>query len=208
MNLRMIGLTAAAAFACLMPIVASADPGGSPEVATADGTSADRSSESHEKKLSDDLSEDKADSSSPPSPPPSKSPSKIGAEGPDVFEDADISGDAARCGPELVSPVGIEAQTCVMTGGGETWARAYHRNTSGTELRTVLTLMGPDGRTVELHCVLAAHDEPGSCETPRSRSAGAPDAYTAVAEYAGAGPVAEAPLLLRAGSHRAPGASG
>ncbi|PVC69046.1 hypothetical protein DBP15_14950 [Streptomyces sp. CS065A] len=124
----------------------------------------------------------------------------MGAEG------ADGSRDAARCGPELVSPVGIEAQTCVMTGGGETWARAYHRNTSGTELRAVLTLMGPHGRTVELHCVLAAHDEPTSCETPRSRSAGGPGAYTAVAEYAGAGPVAEAPLLLRAGSHRAPGA--
>ncbi|MEU0160050.1 hypothetical protein ABZ154_14725 [Streptomyces sp. NPDC006261] len=113
---------------------------------------------------------------------------------------------AARCGPELVSPEGIEAQTCVMTGGGETWARAYYRNTSGRELRSVLTLMGPGGRTVELHCVLAAHDEPGSCETPRSASAGGPDAYAAVAEYAGAGPVEEAPLLLRAGSHRAPGA--
>ncbi len=114
---------------------------------------------------------------------------------------------AARCGPELVSPEGVEAQTCVMTGGGETWARAYHRNTSGAELRAVLTLMGPGGRTVELHCVLAADDEPGSCETPRSASAGDPGAYAAVAEYAGAGPVEEAPLLLRAGSHRAPGAS-
>ncbi|WP_336604079.1 hypothetical protein [Streptomyces sp. CBMAI 2042] len=119
-----------------------------------------------------------------------------------------MSGDgAARCGPELVSPEGIEAQTCVMTGDGETWARAYHRNTSGTELRAVLTLMGPGGRTVELHCVLAADDEPGSCETQRGASAGGPGAYTAVAEYAGAGPVEEAPLLLRAGSHRAPGAS-
>ncbi len=116
------------------------------------------------------------------------------------------SGGTARCGPELASPAGIEAQTCVMTGGGETWARAYYRNTSGAELRSVLTLMGPDGRTVELHCVLAAHDEPGSCETPRGTSAGGPDAYAAVAEYAGAGPVEEAPLLLRAGSDRAPGA--
>ncbi|MFE8973217.1 hypothetical protein ACFYM7_07160 [Streptomyces cyaneofuscatus] len=113
----------------------------------------------------------------------------------------------ARCGPELVSPEGIEAQTCVMTGGGETWARAYHRNTSGTELRAVITLMGPGGRTVELHCALAADDEPGSCETPRGASAGEPGAYAAVAEYADAGPVEEAPLLLRAGSHRAPGAS-
>ncbi|XXZ50323.1 hypothetical protein AAGT00_19195 [Streptomyces cavourensis] len=113
-------------------------------------------------------------------------------------------GDAARCGPELVAPEGVEAQTCVMTGGGETWARAYYRNTSGAELRSVLTLMGPGGRTVELHCALPAHDEPGSCETPRSPSAGGPDAYAAVAEYAGAGPVEETPLLLRAGSDRAP----
>ncbi|MEU7346238.1 hypothetical protein ABZ778_20390 [Streptomyces bacillaris] len=113
-------------------------------------------------------------------------------------------GDAARCGPELVAPEGVEAQTCVMTGGGETWARAYYRNTSGAELRSVLTLMGPGGRAVELHCALPAHDEPGSCETPRSPSAGGPDAYAAVAEYAGAGPVEEAPLLLRAGSDRAP----
>ncbi|MET9973607.1 hypothetical protein ACFYOI_11415 [Streptomyces microflavus] len=120
---------------------------------------------------------------------------------------ASRSGGTARCGPELASPAGIEAQTCVMTGGGETWARAYYRNTSGAELRSVLTLMGPGGRTVELYCVLAAHDEPGSCETPRGPSAGGPGAYAAVAEYAGAGPVEEAPLLLRAGSDRAPGAA-
>ncbi|WSB08964.1 hypothetical protein OG849_17760 [Streptomyces cyaneofuscatus] len=178
MNLRMIGLTAVAAFACLIPIVASADPGGSPAPVLTDEKSPDSSSEMHGEKLSDD-----------------PSVSKMSRE------------DAARCGPELVSPEGIEAQTCVMTGGGETWARAYHRNTSGTELRAVLTLMGPGRRTTELHCVLAADDEPGSCETPRSASAGAPGAYAAVAEYAGAGPVEEAPLLLRAGSHRAPGAS-
>ncbi|MEW1615249.1 MULTISPECIES: hypothetical protein [unclassified Streptomyces] len=122
-------------------------------------------------------------------------------------ESADASDGAAWCGPELVSPEGVEAQTCVMTGGGETWARAYYRNTSGAELRSVLTLMGPGGRTVELHCVLAPHDEPGSCETPRGPSTGAPGAYTAVAEYAGPGPVEEAPLLLRAGSERAPGTS-
>ncbi|MFJ9636836.1 hypothetical protein [Streptomyces sp. NPDC101178] len=192
MNLRTIGLTAAVAFACLIPVVASADPGGSSDGVSAGEESADSSSESREKKLSDELSAEKTD---PPSPPLSASPSKRGVE------------NAARCGPEVVAPEGVEAQTCVMTGGGETWARAYHRNTSGGELRSVLTLMGPGGRTVELHCVLAADDEPGSCETPRSASAGDPDDYAAVAEYAGAGPVEEAPLLLRAGSHRAPGAS-
>ncbi|MFF2716469.1 hypothetical protein [Streptomyces sp. NPDC058011] len=192
MNLRMIGLTAAVAFACLIPIVASADPEGSSVAVAPSDESTNSSSEIRVKKLSDELSADNADSSSPALP---ASPSEMDGE------------DAVRCGPEVVSPEGVEAQTCVMTGGGETWARAYYRNTSGGELRSVLTLMGPGGRTVELHCVLAADDEPGSCETPRSRSAGGPDAYAAVAEYAGAGPVEEAPLLLRAGSHRAPGAA-
>ncbi|SCK51627.1 hypothetical protein YUWDRAFT_04543 [Streptomyces sp. AmelKG-D3] len=191
MNLRMIGLTAAVAFACLIPIVASADPGGAPDAGSADGQSPDSSSEMRVEKLSDDVYTDSgAAVELRPSASPSPSASPVG--------------DAARCGPELVAPEGVEAQTCVMIGGGETWARAYYRNTSGAELRSVVTLMGPAGRTVELHCALPAHDEPGSCETPRSPSAGGPDGYAAVAEYAGAGPVEEAPLLLRAGSDRAP----
>ncbi len=114
----------------------------------------------------------------------------------------------ARCGPELVAPEGVEAQTCVMAEGGETWARTYYRNATGEELRPVLTLLGPGGRTVELHCAPAVHDEPGTCETPRVLSSGAPRSATAVAEFVGAGPVDEAPLLLRAGSERAPGAKG
>ncbi|MEV1047664.1 hypothetical protein [Streptomyces sp. NPDC049916] len=139
---------------------------------------------------------------------PRKSPSKREAEGGFLseFDRAAVPGDAAaRCGPELVAPEGVEAQTCVLTRSGETWARTYHRNTTGEELRSVLTLMVPGGRTVELHCVLAADDEPGSCETPREPSAGKLSAYRAVAEFAGAGPVEEAPLLLRAGSDRASG---
>ncbi|MFD5202081.1 hypothetical protein ACFWM7_18425 [Streptomyces sp. NPDC058375] len=116
------------------------------------------------------------------------------------------SGAASRCGPELVAPEGVEAQTCVMTQDGEMWARVYYRNATGEELRSVLTLMGPGGRTVELHCAPIAHDEPGTCETPRVPSTGAPRSATAVAEFVGAGPVDEAPLLLRAGSERAPGA--
>ncbi|WP_257002452.1 hypothetical protein [Streptomyces sp. WZ.A104] len=110
----------------------------------------------------------------------------------------------------MVAPEGVEAQTCVMARGGETWARTYYRNTTGEELRSVLTLMGPGGRTVELHCAPTAHDEPGSCETPHGASADKPSAYWAVAEFVGAGPVQEAPLLLRAGSDRAsadPGAA-
>jgi hypothetical protein len=106
---------------------------------------------------------------------------------------------AARCGPELTSPEGIEAQTCVLTQGEETWARTYYRNVTGGELDSVLSLMGPGGRTVQMHCAVDADDEPGTCETPRERTRGAMDAYTAVAEFAGDG--GQGPLLLRSGSN-------
>ncbi len=41
---------------------------------------------------------------------------------------------AVRCGPELTSPEGVEAQTCVVTQGTETWARTYYRNATGHPL--------------------------------------------------------------------------
>ncbi|WP_199739344.1 hypothetical protein [Streptomyces klenkii] len=101
---------------------------------------------------------------------------------------------SARCGPELTSPEGVEAQTCVLEQGNETWARTYFRNATGAPLRAVLTLMGPDGRTVQVHCRTTASDDPDGCETPRARTvrgaeaarAGArgEDPYTAVAEIA------------------------
>jgi hypothetical protein len=106
---------------------------------------------------------------------------------------------AARCGPELISPDGIEAQTCVLSQGEETWARTYYRNATGHELTSELSLMGPDARTVQLRCAVGADDEPGMCETPRERTAGEPGAYTAVVEFAGAGE--QGPLLLRSGSN-------
>ncbi|AVH57751.1 MULTISPECIES: hypothetical protein [Streptomyces] len=110
---------------------------------------------------------------------------------------------AARCGPELTSPEGIEAQTCVLTQGEETWARTYYRNATGDELSSVLSLMGPDGRTVQMNCAVGAEDDPGVCETPRERVTGGVGAYTAVAEFAkGAG--ARGPLLLRSGSNSEP----
>ncbi|MFI6278561.1 hypothetical protein [Streptomyces sp. NPDC050988] len=105
---------------------------------------------------------------------------------------------AARCGPELASPDGIEAQTCVLTQGEDTWARTYYRNATGDDLTSVLTLMGPADRTVRMHCAVGADDEPGVCETPRERTAGDAGAYTAVAEF---GEGAEGPLLLRSGSN-------
>ncbi|MEU3844664.1 hypothetical protein AB0E88_32110 [Streptomyces sp. NPDC028635] len=106
---------------------------------------------------------------------------------------------AARCGPEVTSPDGIEAQTCVLTQGGQTWARTYYRNTTGRVLESVLSLMGPGGRTVQLRCPVGAEDEPGTCETPREPVHGTPDTYTAVAEFARAG--GGGSLLLRAGSN-------
>ncbi|MFJ4202155.1 hypothetical protein ACIP2Y_21315 [Streptomyces sviceus] len=105
---------------------------------------------------------------------------------------------AARCGPELTSPDGIEAQTCVLTQGEETWARTYYRNATGAVLDAALSFMGPGGRTVQLHCAIDAGDERDSCETPRERTKGAPADYTAVAEFARRD---SGPLLLRTGSN-------
>ncbi|MCX4628902.1 hypothetical protein [Streptomyces sp. NBC_01443] len=105
----------------------------------------------------------------------------------------------SRCGPELSSPRGVEAQTCILVGEGRTWGRSYYRNTSGRALDAVLTVMGPAGRTVQIRCAVGAGDEPGLCETPREDSAGAPDAYSAVAEFAV--PDDEGRLLLRSGSN-------
>lgn len=107
---------------------------------------------------------------------------------------------AVRCGPELTSPEGIEAQTCVLIQGAESWARTSYRNATGHPLEAVLSLTGPDGRSVRTRCAVSAEDAPGTCETPRERTRGEPPAYTAVAEFArqaGSGP-----LLLRTGSER------
>ncbi|MFE8016831.1 hypothetical protein ACFU3O_29375 [Streptomyces antibioticus] len=106
---------------------------------------------------------------------------------------------AARCGPELTSPDGVEAQTCVLTQGADTWARTYYRNATGRALNAVLTLMGPEGRTVQTRCAVGAEDEPDACETPRERTRGALDGYSAVTEFAEA--LGEGPLLLRSGSN-------
>ncbi|MFJ3836155.1 hypothetical protein ACIPY6_11630 [Streptomyces sp. NPDC090054] len=114
--------------------------------------------------------------------------------GPDVRPRTDT-----RCGPELSSPHGVEAQSCVLESGGQTWGRSYYRNTSGRTLDAVLTVMGPEGRTVQIRCVVGAGDEPGLCETPQEESAGKPIDYSAVAEFAV--PDEEGQLLLRSGSN-------
>lgn len=114
---------------------------------------------------------------------------------------------AAQCGPELASPGGVEAQTCVLAQSGDIWARTYYRNATGGRLSSVLTLMGPGGRTVQMHCAVGADDEPGACETPREPARGAASDYSAIAEFAASrgdrGEQEERPLLLRSGSNSA-----
>ncbi|MFG2963700.1 hypothetical protein ACGFZS_10470 [Streptomyces sp. NPDC048288] len=106
---------------------------------------------------------------------------------------------AARCGPELTSPDGVEAQTCVMAQGPDTWARTYYRNATGSALEAVLSFMGPAGRTVQTHCAADADDEPATCETPRERARGSLDGYTAVTEFAAR--EGDGRLLLRSASN-------
>nr|WP_229358888.1 hypothetical protein [Streptomyces sp. UNOB3_S3] len=104
---------------------------------------------------------------------------------------------ATRCGPELGSPEGVEAQTCVLERDRDTWARTYYRNATGAPLIGVLTLMAPDGRTVQVNCELAATDDPDMCETPHERTVRGHGSYAAVSEIAST----EGKLLLRSGSN-------
>lgn len=111
-----------------------------------------------------------------------------------------------ECGPQLKSPEGVEAQTCVLTRGPDTFARTYYRNPTGRPLSAVMTLMRPDGRTVVVHCSLVAVDEPGTCDSPRERGVRGTGAepYDAVTEIASA---TRDRMLLRTGSEGGSGGS-
>ncbi|MEU2658344.1 hypothetical protein ABZ615_23845 [Streptomyces sp. NPDC007325] len=109
----------------------------------------------------------------------------------------------SRCGPEVASPQGVEAQTCVLSEGPDVWARTYYRNATGREIDAILTLMAPGGRTVQVRCAVPARDEPDTCETPREPGTGAARSHTAVAEFAVRDEGGDAPLLLRSGSNTA-----
>ncbi|MEV7071672.1 hypothetical protein [Streptomyces sp. NPDC093990] len=165
------------------PPLAARPDAGSSGVRSTGGSSAARPSAG-----SSDVRPSAADDPKAPLPGPGRSPLLLGVG----------LATAARCGPELSSPDGVEAQTCVLTQGEETWARTYYRNATGALLDAALSFMGPGGRTVELRCAVGAGDEPDLCETPRERTRGAPADYTAVAEFARRG---DGPLLLRAGSN-------
>ncbi|WP_437017925.1 hypothetical protein [Streptomyces sp. enrichment culture] len=109
---------------------------------------------------------------------------------------------AVRCGPELTSSGGVEAQTCLLVQPERTWARTSYRNATGGPLHLAVSLRGPGGRTVRMHCAVGEEDEPGTCETPRERLRGEPGAYSAVAEFTAPDDgTATGRLLLRTGSN-------
>ncbi|WP_149179522.1 hypothetical protein [Streptomyces sp. TRM49041] len=208
MNLRMIGLGAVVAAATLLPMVAIAGPAGGPEhtVVAADGERdpAAAAPTPDASPVGSSVSDDKAPGADPGSLDSPLSP--LLAES-DSTSYADSESRVTQCGPALVSPDGVEAQTCVVAEAAESWARTYYRNIKGEELRAILSFMGPAGRTVRTHCVVAAGDEPRTCETPRESVRGGIEDYTAVAEFAASGDP-ESPLLLRSGSNRPQTAAG
>ncbi|MGW2200978.1 hypothetical protein [Streptomyces sp. NPDC001774] len=204
MNLRMIGLGAVVVCATLLPLVALAGEAAGPGP---DGDGKPRAEEAGRR--ADDGLLPGLGLGTPEAPPaPAPEPSSSSSSSAASRAPSDVAGRASHCGPDLTSPDGIEAQTCVLTEGLDTWARTYYRNAGGQQLDSLLTLMGPGGRTVQVRCAVPAQDEPGACETPREPSRGAASAYSAVAEFAGSGEGGSTPLLLRAGSNMAaPGGS-
>ncbi|WP_333736786.1 hypothetical protein [Streptomyces sp. IBSBF 2806] len=198
MNLRLLALGGAVAGAIALPLaMASAGPVGD-EGRAADttdtralGLSDPRAAEATGPQAAERRGRRAEERTDPkaPSVAPSRSPLLLGLG----------LATAARCGPELTSPDGVEAQTCVLSQGEDTWARTYYRNATGRALDAVLSLMGPAGRTVQTNCAVGAEDDPESCETPHERSRGNLPAYTAVAEFARASD--GGPLLLRSGSN-------
>ncbi|MCX5369442.1 hypothetical protein OG613_22795 [Streptomyces sp. NBC_00015] len=177
MNLRLLALVGAVAGAIALPLaMASAGPVGD------EGRTAGAA------EVADTRATGGTDPKAPPVE-PSRSPLLLGLG----------LATAARCGPELTSPDGVEAQTCVLAQGDDSWARTYYRNATGRALEAFLSLMGPEGRTVRTRCAVGAEDEPESCETPHERTRGELAAYTAVAEFARA--TGDGPLLLRSGSN-------
>ncbi|MGW3955172.1 hypothetical protein ACWEKM_30505 [Streptomyces sp. NPDC004752] len=193
MNVRLLALAGVVACAVALPLaVASAGP-----VGDGGGTAVRRSAQeaaygspyepSYDRGLGDRHDDEKASSAAAGRDPELLGPGLATAT------------TAARCGPELSSPDGIEAQTCVLTQGADTWARTYYRNATGAALDSVLSLMGPGDRTVRMHCAAGADDTPDTCETPRERTRDVLDGYTAVTEFSARRE--QGPLLLRSGSN-------
>ncbi|QPP07583.1 hypothetical protein G4Z16_15615 [Streptomyces bathyalis] len=98
-----------------------------------------------------------------------------------------VGGAAESCGPELSTPEGLSAQTCVMSEGGRKWARTYYRNATGLPLRAALTLTRPDGSALSADCAMPAGGRSDVCETPRERIRAGGRPYAAIAEAGSAG---------------------
>ncbi|WP_030676553.1 hypothetical protein [Streptomyces rimosus] len=197
-NLRMIALASTVALAVAMPLAAATAGPAESERSAPDGSAITPQA--------DGRTPVRADPSDPSGAPDAGTDTGTGTGMGTGAAHTSDSRRKSRCGPELASPEGVEAQTCVLAEGGRSWARTYYRNTSGEPLRAVLTLMRPDGRTVQAYCEISAGDEPGTCETPREPTVGGGSAaYTAVAELADARGERK---LLRTGSNVAPGERG
>jgi len=200
---RMIGLAGAALLAVAVPLgAAMAGPAGTsaPAAGSADAVKAENSSPEEMGRRGDNGA--KAGKTAAATAPGSRGP----AGSSDRPRLPHLSGRTSRCGPELTAPQGVEAQTCVLAESGATWGRTYYRNRTGDRLRAVLTLLRPDGRTVQVTCELSASGAPGLCETPSAptvRRSRPP--YAAVAEIADA---AGERLLLRSGSNSPVGSGG
>jgi hypothetical protein len=114
---------------------------------------------------------------------------------------APASSQSTVCGPGPAAQAGLRAQTCTISQDGDTWARTYYRNATGEALSAVLSLMRPDGRTVQAQCPIGAAEAAGICETPHERTVRAgQEPYTAVAEIAAGATEDAQRLLLRSGS--------
>lgn len=193
MNLRMIVIAGVVLSAVVLAPAASAETLGGPGPVPADAKSAD--AKSHDGTLSDGPSGTGSKEPSKESSGAASKGSSWGSSWPGLLSDIDLPGRRGevggpgggtgsafagsagcaprtvdRCGPEPVSPAGIEGWTCVMTDGHVTSARSYCRDTTGDELRSVLTLMGPGGRTVETRCTVESQDDPRDCEMPALRA--------------------------------------
>ncbi|MEV6357451.1 hypothetical protein [Streptomyces hydrogenans] len=209
-HLRMAGLGTAVAIAVLVPLAAKAgESGGTPPKAappaSADakpGGGPDAAGDGTVGELLGDLGLGR-EARTPGSVPSAPAAPAAAVRGKDAVASAEAPERVSRCGPEVASPEGVEAQTCVLSEGPDVWARTYYRNATGREIDAILTLMAPGGRTVQVRCAVPARDEPDTCETPREPGAGAATSYTAVAEFAGNDEGGDAPLLLRSGSNTA-----
>ncbi|WP_030988882.1 hypothetical protein [Streptomyces sp. NRRL S-1813] len=197
---RMIGLAGTALLAIAVPLgAAMAGPVGTsaPETGAGEAAKAENSSTAETEDTSENVSKP-GNRAVGGSKRPAGSPARPGLP--------HLTGRTSRCGPELTAPQGIEAQTCVLAEDGLTWGRTYYRNRTGDRLRAVLTLLRPDGRTVQVNCEVPPGGVPGLCETPTAPTVHRGRlAYAAVAEIADA---AGERLLLRSGSNSSAGGGG